>query len=162
MSEAILIKHLARHMDYRRFPFQMANAFIYNWECDYWCMTDDGETREFEIKISRSDYFVDKKKDKHRSLDGANYFYYVCPKGLIKKEEVDPKYGLIHVCEDGNVEIVKKPRRLHPKLFDNWKMLANKTYWRFRDLWREKYLANEITLEELREGFHISLKEIEP
>jgi hypothetical protein len=160
MTEESIIKELARWVDHNRHPFQVCNAFMYAWECDYWALSLNGETREFEIKISRGDYFTDKKKDKHNSTKGANYFYYVCPKGLIKKEEVDPKYGLIYVSDLG-VEIVKKPRKLHDNLFDNWKMLAFKTYWRYRELWREKYIAGGMTQEEFREGFNLSLEEPE-
>ena len=158
MNEEYIIKRLALHLDDRLYPFQIPNAFIYKWECDYWAMTSGGETREFEVKISRSDYFKDAGKDKHKTADGANYFYYVCPKDLIKKIEVDLKYGLIYVWDTGFVDIVKKPKRLHDLKFDQWKMLANKMYWRFRQLWREKYMAKEITREEYHAGFGIDLQ----
>lgn len=161
MDELFIIKKLAKSIDDRKYPFQMPNAFIYSWECDYWAMDSSGITREFEIKISRGDYFNDAKKDKHTLEKGANYFYYVCPKDLIKKEEVDQKYGLIYIWETGHVEIVKKPRMRHADKFDNWKMLANKMYWRFRQLWREKYIKKEITADEYFEGFNLSLSEKE-
>jgi hypothetical protein len=161
MDEIFIVKQLALWIDDRKYPFQIANAFIYSWECDYWAMDQSGITREFEIKISRSDYFVDAKKEKHLGAKGANYFYYVCPKDLIKKNEVDPKYGLIYILDGGLIEIVKKPRQLHNNKFDNWKMLANKMYWRFRQLWREKYIAKEITRGEYHEGFNLSLTEDE-
>jgi hypothetical protein len=99
------------------------------------------------------------KDGEHSIPDGANYFYYVCPKDLIRKDEVMAAHGLIYIREDGFVEIVKKPRRLHDNQFTNWKMLANKMYWRFRQLWREKYIAKEISRDEYYEGFNLSMTE---
>lgn len=162
MTELDIIKELAKWVDHVKYPFQIPNAFIYGWECDYWAMDNRGIAREFEIKISRSDYFNDGKKDKHKAANGANYFYYVCPKDLIKKEEVDQKYGLIYVWDSGIVQIVKKPRLLHNNLFDGWQMLANKLYHRFRNLWRDKYINKEITIDEYWEGFNMELNKEEP
>lgn len=159
MDELAIIKVLAKHMDNEKFPFQAARVFIYSWECDYWTMTQEGETREYEIKISRSDYMIDKKKEKHKSENGANYFYYVCPDGLIKKEEVDSKYGLIYVSPEGKLQIVKKPRQLNKNKFDNWKSLACKFYWKFRELWRSKYIDKEITRDQYFKGFNFDLTE---
>ena len=161
MTELVIIKHLAQSIDHQQYPFQIPNAFIYKWECDYWALSSDGIAREFEIKITRGDYFNDAKKDKHGAAQGANYFYYVVPKDLIKKEEVDKRYGLIYVWETGYVEIVKKPKRLHDNKFDKWQMLANKMYFRFRQLWREKWIAKEITREEYYAGFQIELEKDE-
>jgi len=127
----------------------MPCSFIYGWESDYWAMTQDGETREYEIKTSRSDYLKDKLKDKHqRTEEGANYFYYVCPTDLIKKEEVDKKYGLIYVSEYGAVEVVKRPLKLHPNLYNDWYKMAIRMYWKWYRLWREKLNLKQITREE--------------
>src|SRR5579859_4638483 len=106
MDEIGMIRHLARYVDNHRFPFQMANTFIYAWECDYWAMDLHGITREFEIKISRSDFFADAKKSKHRlhGDHGANYFYYVVPQYLIQPGEVDKKYGLLYIDKTGCVD----------------------------------------------------------
>lgn len=162
MDEMAIIKILAANIDHKEFPYQMARCFIYGWECDYWTMKENGETREFEIKISRSDYFNDAKKDKHKSDKGANYFYYVVPVGLIRKEEVDKKYGLIYIAQGGQIRIEKKPQRLNYNAFDNWKMLASKFYWKFRDLWREKWIDKEITRDEYFDGLQAELNLEEP
>lgn len=155
MTETDIIKRLSHWIDDRKHPFQLSNVFIYAWESDYWTMTAHGETREYEIKISRSDYFNDAKKAKHTGDGGANYFYYVCPSGLIAPNEVDQKYGLIYVGQ--YVQVVKKPRKLNDNPFDKWKELACKMYWRYRGLWKEKFLAKEITRAEYVEGFNIQL-----
>lgn len=161
MTESEIVNRLFWWTDSRKFPWQLSNSFIYKWECDYWTMTQGGETREFEIKISRSDYLVDAKKDKHKSTDGANYFYYVCPEGLIKKDEVDSRYGLIYIDEDNRLTIIKKPKRLHSNVFNSWKILANKMYWKFQTLWVEKLRSKEITRHQYWEGFNIQLEEFE-
>lgn len=161
MTESDIINRLSHWTDQEKFPWQLACSFIYKWECDYWTMTSGGETREFEIKISRSDYLIDAKKDKHQKLtEGANYFYYVVPEGLIKPEEVAKNYGLIYVSEK-SVQVVKKPKRLHSNEFDKWKLLANKMYWKFRDLWRAKRVAEQMPIREYWEGFQIQLLEEE-
>lgn len=159
MSEKDIIKQLALWVDERKYPFQIPNAFFYGWECDYWALDIGGIAREFEIKISRSDFFNDAKKDKHTSDKGANYFYYVVPKDLIKPAEIDPRYGLIYVWDTGFVEVAKKPRKLHDNRFQEWKILANKMYWRFRQLWREKYIDKQITRDEYFAGFNIELQQ---
>jgi hypothetical protein len=161
VSEKEIIKWLVKTTDHNKFPYQIPNAFIYGWETDFWTMTASGETREFEIKISRSDYLIDAKKDKHKECNGANYFYYVCPAGLIKPEEVDKRYGLVYISESGTAEIVKKPRRLNNNIFENWKMLCNKMHGRWWMLWKAKYIDKEITRSEYREGFNIQLTETE-
>lgn len=158
MTEADIIRILTMTLDTKRFPFQMPNAFIYGHECDYWAMDEAGITREYEVKISRADYFKDAEKHKHITLDSANYFYYVVPQGLIKPDEVDKKYGLIEVV-GGLLSLTKKPRQLHGRPFDQWKKLANKLNWRFRDLWIEKYRAKEITRDEYRQGLLVDLHE---
>jgi hypothetical protein len=162
MTETDIIKVLAGATDHRLYPYMCQNIFIYAWECDYWTMTKGGETREFEIKISRHDYFNDAKKDKHKTESGANFFYYVVPEGLIQKEEVNSKYGLIYVTEAGSLYFVKKPKRLHSNKFENWKMLANRMYWRFYQLWKQKWVDKEITRDEFYAAFAIDLSTEEP
>lgn len=158
MTEAEIIKILARSIDNRKYPFQIPNAFIYSWESDYWVLDAYGITKEFEIKCSRADFFNDAKKHKHSNCEeGANFFYYVCPKGMIDKEEVPKPYGLMYVHE-GWVSIEKKPRRLNDNKFDGWKQLANKMYWRWQSLWRQKYIDKEITHEQYREAFNLELE----
>lgn len=152
LTEQDIIVHLAKWLDIRRYPFQLPRSFVYKWESDYWSMTAEGVTREYEIKISRSDYFKDAQKEKHqRTEDGANFFYYVCPKDLIKKEEVDPKYGLIYVSEWGSCSIVKRPLKLHARLYDDWRSMAIRMYWKWWRLWREKLNLKQITREEYLE-----------
>ena len=51
----------------------------------------------FEIKVSRSDFLRDLKKDRKRGryLELCQYFYYVVPSGLVTASEVPAEAGLI-------------------------------------------------------------------
>lgn len=160
MTEKDIIQRLALHIGQRDYPFQMCNAFIYrSWECDYWALDTHGLAREFEIKISRGDFLNDKKKPKH-SLTGANYFYYVVPKDLVKKTEIDPKYGLLYVWEDGHITTEKKPRKLHEGVFQDYKMLAEKVYWKYDNLWRKH--NRPFKIQDYQAAMRIDLQEERP
>lgn len=56
--------------------YKLANAFIFkhDWESDFFVQKDNGYSYEFEVKISRSDFFNDKKKiEKHLILETGKY-----------------------------------------------------------------------------------------
>lgn len=61
-----------------------------------------------EVKVSRADFLRDRKKpcriDDHPFAVGYNR-YYLAPRGLIKREELPSKWGLIEY--DGKFEVVK-------------------------------------------------------
>lgn len=61
-----------------------------------------------ECKVSRSDFLADKNKHfrKISSKGMGNYRLYCCPKGLIKKEELPEKWGLIYINEFGKATLV--------------------------------------------------------
>ena len=72
---------------------------------------------EYEVKISRNDFLADAKKKKWKNYNQKgycpNYFYYVCPEGLIKSEELNGFAGLIYVNSKNVLTVIKKARRLH-------------------------------------------------
>lgn len=49
----------------------------------------------YEIKVSRNDFLQDNKW--HLYLQYCNEFYFVVPKGLVKKEELPDHVGLIYL-----------------------------------------------------------------
>ena len=153
---------LLHYTDYVKTPFMFCNAYMYLWECDYWTLDLHGVAREYEIKVSLADFKRDALKDKHRQADkGAHYFYYVCPEGVIPKELVDTKYGLIYVKSSGSwhgcdLRMIRRPRRLHNKPFSRWQQVAEKAFHRWRPLWFEKLQEKEITFEEYKQGFDLS------
>ncbi|AUR97791.1 hypothetical protein NVP1244A_089 [Vibrio phage 1.244.A._10N.261.54.C3] len=71
---------------------------------DVFGLRDGGSTTVcFEIKAHRSDFLGDKNKP-HRqdpSKGVGDYRFYVAPKGIIKKSELPPKWGLLEVTPSG-------------------------------------------------------------
>lgn len=69
---------------------------------------DSGQTSYLlECKASRSDFHADKAKI-HRRADVAalgRYRYYFCPAGLIRPEDLPPRWGLLW-CHPKKVELV--------------------------------------------------------
>lgn len=67
-----------------------------------------------ECKASRSDFLADRKKPfrTEGTLALGRYRYYLCPPGMIKPEELPPKWGLLY-CHPKKVEVVcgKHPAR---------------------------------------------------
>lgn len=107
--------------------FTMPHYTPLNWfECDVFEITDAGYFREYEVKLTRADFFADSKKEKRRTVrdktaeygwrdeirnkhqclaDGYPFgpvqFWYVTPEGLLKPEEVPAWAGLIEVHDRG-------------------------------------------------------------
>jgi len=64
-----------------------------------------------ECKASRSDVLADKNKPfrKDPKTGMGTHRYYICPKGLIKKEELPYGWGLIYVSDKGKATLFHKP-----------------------------------------------------
>lgn len=61
----------------------------------------------YEIKVSRRDFVQDEKW--HDYLDMCNSLYFVCPHGVITKDEVPAQCGLMYVTKNGSmIRTVKK------------------------------------------------------
>jgi len=64
----------------------------------------------FEVKVSRADFLQEvRKKEFLKSVPFADKFYYACPDGLIKPEEVPQGCGLYYIM-DGYCVCVKCAR----------------------------------------------------
>jgi len=193
--------------------YEQRNSYVFDWECDFFSMAKSGYCYEVEIKLSRSDFFADFKKDKHirfnnlstgklqyfhnmgpcrgdlivrveektlqkrrmsymtrggkvqahelethqdilnqwkdfyletrmrdhyapatrikrldlTKMNHPNRFYYACPEGLIKPEEVPVYAGLIYVSHYAT--IVKQAPFIHKRVMDLSKVLLEKFYW---------------------------------
>ena len=82
---------------------------------------------EFEVKISRSDFFADKKKGtrwggkskfefyQYEQQKAPNYFHYICPENLIAESEIPAFAGLYYYSEEEGIYLVKSPKRIHHK-----------------------------------------------
>lgn len=95
------------------------------WECDLFTVTPADMFVEYEIKLTRADFFHDQEKKpqdwksrmreargdevltKHARLErkdtqGPSRFFFVTPKGLLKPEEIPPWAGLIEIDRAGS------------------------------------------------------------
>lgn len=114
--------------------FKIPGLYIYYWESDLILVSKAGYAYEFEIKISKSDFNADFKKTKrHKDMnnpqkDGPNYFYYVCPEGVIDPNDV-PKYaGLIYVKRGNRLETQIGAPKLRTTKF-NYEKHSKKFYY---------------------------------
>lgn len=67
-----------------------------------------------EIKISRSDFLKDQKKNFRidQSLGMGEFRYYCCPTDLIKTDELPYGWGLLYCNDKNKIEIIHKASRL--------------------------------------------------
>ena len=121
----------------------LPNIFIGRNEMDVIKITNSDYLIEYEIKISRGDFFNDFKKEidfydantythnyknKHELLKTgqltSNRFYFVVPRDLIKVEEC-PKYtGLIYYDDDRWFSQVKNAPILHKNTFTDYREIS--------------------------------------
>ena len=146
MTEASINRSLY-HL-FNNYNYKLFNAFVFDWECDFFAISTSNYIIEIEIKIDRSDFKNDFKKTiwfgngpvlKHDYLADSNItykpnkFYYACPDGLIKPDEIPENYGLIYI-QNHKRDIVKQAKFLHKTdlMQDNrlLKSLLNKFYYR--------------------------------
>lgn len=129
------------------------NAYIFNWESDFFSVSDSEYLYEIEIKVTRSDFKDDfQKKDKHILLESTdnqgfpkkpNKFFYACPKGLLSTYEIPSYAGLIEISSRTSTAVVVKdaPFLHKEKILPEYKtILLDKFYNRYRDLILEKNL----------------------
>ncbi len=125
--------------------YMINNAVIFEWESDFFTVTESDYLYEIEIKVSRSDFKDDfNKVNKHALLEGKegekshlmpNKFFYAAPKGLLNTWDVPEYAGLIEV-ERGTeaANILKDAPFLHrDKIWDQYKdILLDKFSWRYK------------------------------
>jgi len=133
-------------------------------ESDWWRVTQSRCTHEYEIKLSMSDAYADKRKRyKHKILSGDSWynktpptcFWYVAPAGVINHAWVPEYAGLIEVVQgDGSdrLHTIKlAPRRkvkVAARVMDQMLEASLHRYHRERaraDDWRRRF-------EELKSG----------
>lgn len=91
-------------------------------ECDVISISKADFIYEYEVKISKSDFKADFKKNKHKLMIErkavnekksfyfiANYFYFVVPENLITIDDIPEYAGLIYLINDKFVQIKKAP-----------------------------------------------------
>lgn len=128
-------------------------------ECDVVRFTKPGYMQEFEIKVTKADFWNDANKHrmvkalgsqmflKHQLLamgwhEGPSVFYYCIPEGLIPIEDVPSWAGLIEVASrNGRLyeRIARRAPKLHtkkadPKIIDHARSVC---YYRMHDLYQK-------------------------
>lgn len=107
--------------------FEMVGFIFYAWESDYLAISKAGYVYECEIKISHSDFLNEAihKQNKMRILQGLsasdgtiddrrpNYFWYVCPEGIISEAECPKFAGLMYITDSGTFRCIKSAPCLH-------------------------------------------------
>jgi hypothetical protein len=63
-----------------------------------------------------------------------NRFYYACPEGLLKPEDIPPYAGLLYVKSIYDVEVVKEAPFIHKRKMDLSSVLLQKFYWECKSL----------------------------
>lgn len=144
MTEAEIQNALYYETLRKRHRLAVPNVHVLGWESDMVSVTKHDLLVEYEIKCSRSDFHADRKKIRHRILDGgvisdlergAAYFYYVTPRDLVTAAEVPWYAGLIY--SHPVMQIVKRAPKLHDqKLRDSQRRWLERSltarYWKRR------------------------------
>lgn len=141
---------------YINFNYKLNNAYVFNWESDFFAVSNSNYVYEVEIKISKSDFKNDFNKTiygnqkKHDYLFNGklrpNKFLFACPEGLININEIPKEYGLIYITKEpySYAKIIQNGKYLHKEnLFDNkifLRSLLDKFYYRNIDLKRQMKL----------------------
>lgn len=176
MTSKDIIDQLIKRFLKKKAKYVIPNVYIYQegWESDLFVLLPSGLSIEVEVKISRSDFFADQKKErKHLILENCtvqgpinkfkdtvdevngvkhyrspNRFYYAAPKGLIKIEEVPNYAGLIEMTDTYGLEVKKAPI-LHHNKYDFIPSLCDKFFWKWLNL-HNKTKKDKRELEVLR------------
>lgn len=76
------------------------------------------ETVLVEVKVSRSDFFADRRKWHRQNGNGiGSNRYYLCPSGLIKIEELPEGWGLLYCNDKGKITIEKQSEAFESRDF---------------------------------------------
>lgn len=140
------------------YDIMIPNFYVGRYEMDVFKLMQSGYIVEYEIKISRSDFFADLKKGtkegrvgKHELMSKGesqcNRFYFVTPKDLIKPDEVPAHAGLIY--HHGNMDscvVVKNAPLLHKRKreADVYRYLAFKLAFRCFNIEKQRWIAKRI------------------
>lgn len=82
----------------------------------------------YEIKVTRADFLSDQKFPHYMST--SNLFYFVVPKGLIKKEEVPQRVGIL---EYNNGKLRQLKRAVYEDVEINTDMLLHCIFYKMND-----------------------------
>lgn len=141
--------------------FCINNAYIFDWESDFFSVSESGYLYEVEVKVSKSDFKDDfKKKNKHMLLESTNQkdfskipnkFFYAVPRGLLTTWSIPAYAGLIEVGNRNEAAVVVReaPFIHKEKLFDKYHLkLTQKFYWRYKDMLYRAFPDQDVEFED--------------
>lgn len=138
--------HLVNQFQATGYDIVLPNFFVGRYEMDVFRRLKSGYINEYEVKISRSDFFNDFKKshhehigeypykkikiNKHSQLKNGfgipNKFWFVVPEGLIDVGEIPKHTGLIYFIERYETfKIIKTAPFLHRNKKEDKEYLEN-------------------------------------
>lgn len=93
----------------KRCKVVLPEFFCFNAELPDVIGFNDEWTSVYEIKVSRSDFFADRKKSFRIKPEKGmgNDRYFVVPKGLVTADELPKGWGLIYIYENNKLRVVK-------------------------------------------------------
>lgn len=156
-TEDLIIEKLSNNLlSSSAIRYLMNNLYVFSnsWESDYLSLTNSGYFYEGEVKISKSDFKADFKKEKKHLILESNfnktqtdnnlcphYFFYAVPEGLIDVSEVPEYAGLIYMTDIyPYYKWVKKAPLLHKEKYKDIDLkLQDKFYYNMIN-WKRKAL----------------------
>lgn len=164
LADKILL-HLIKYGRKDPSEILIPNFYHFGYEMDCFKLMKTGLVVEYEVKISRADFFNDFKKmqelftsrssnelkkvfkhDVIREGRGANRFFFVVPEGLVDKNEVPSHCGLMYYSESAikgtGISTIKPAPLIHKREFQDYRALATSLSWR-EERWRRKSYKHE-------------------
>lgn len=138
--EELTYNFISRFCDFEK-DLVLTNHFHSDWEADILVVNSAGFSHEFEIKLSRSDFKNDFKKNyqntttkerflKHDKISCGDYicnqFSFLLPMGMIQPDEIPPHCGIVEFDHNPDnwqtiFHVVRKPSVVHHENF--WKLV---------------------------------------
>jgi len=144
---------------YRKFAQHKLHGYgvkaFQNFESDFLSVAQSGLIHEIEIKMSRSDFLADfKKQNKHALIqygELANYFWFAAPKGMLKQKDIPDyaghiefEYETIQVGRNTlleyrlNAQVIKDAPRIHRNKKNVDEKILRSMYYKQLNTMREK------------------------
>lgn len=169
MTAKEIYKYLNNHY-LQRVKYCVQNTYCFHSfykETDFLIIRNNGYCEDWEIKVSRADFLLDRKKiHKHSIIKNGyfqvsynyfigkekylpytpiytnnrpNKFYFCCPEDLIKESDLESHEGLIYVLESGEIRKIREAKFLHKEIVDLEPVLCRKFYYSYL---KQKALTN--------------------
>lgn len=121
ISEATIQNVLQRDLAAKGHNYIIPNIYLGCNESDLISVTKAGFIYEYEIKLTRPDFNIDFKKNRHDFMENdlrsswRAYFFFVTPVDLIKTDEIPAYAGHIEVTKNGTCIDKKRGKRFKAK-----------------------------------------------